>query len=114
MMMKKQIIYIMCATALLSSCHIYKAYERPKDIDASGLYRDPYAASDTLASTDTTNMGNVPWQEIFKDEKLQALINKGLQNNVDMKVLKNESLNISGKHIVLSIKVMPAYMMHCS
>lgn len=84
MIMKKQIIYIMCVTALLSSCHIYKAYERPKDIDTSGLYRDPYAASDTLASTDTTSIGNVPWQDIFKDEKLQALILKGLNNNVDM------------------------------
>ena len=28
--MKKQIIYMVCATALLSSCHIYKAYDRPK------------------------------------------------------------------------------------
>ena len=28
MTMKKQIIYMVCATALLSSCHIYKAYER--------------------------------------------------------------------------------------
>ena len=25
MTMKKQIIYMVCATALLSSCHIYKA-----------------------------------------------------------------------------------------
>ena len=38
--MKKQIIGMLCATALLSSCHIYKSYDRPKDIEASGLYRD--------------------------------------------------------------------------
>ena len=25
--MKKQILYMLCATALLSSCHIYKSYE---------------------------------------------------------------------------------------
>lgn len=81
-MMKKQIIYMVCATALLSSCHIYKAYDRPKDIDASALYRDPFSATDTLAS-DTTNMGNLPWQEVFRDPDLQALIEKGLENNVD-------------------------------
>lgn len=80
--MKKQIIYMICATALLSSCHIYKTYDRPKDIDTAGLYRDPNSATDTLAA-DTTNMGNLPWQDIFKDVKLQALINKGLENNVD-------------------------------
>ena len=39
--MKKQILYMLCATALLSSCHIYKSYDRPEDITASGLYRDP-------------------------------------------------------------------------
>ncbi len=49
MTMKKQIIYMVCATALLSSCHIYKAYDRPDSIDATGIYRDPVSETDTLA-----------------------------------------------------------------
>ena len=84
MTMKKQIIYMVCATALLSSCHIYKAYDRPDTIETSGIYRDPVSATDTLAATDTANMGNLPWKEIFRDAKLQALIEEGLANNVDM------------------------------
>lgn len=81
--MKKQIIGMMCAIAMMSSCHIYKAYDRPESIDASGIYRDPVSAVDTLAA-DTMNMGNLPWQEIFRDAKLQSLIEEGLANNVDM------------------------------
>lgn len=81
--MKKQIIYVICATALLSSCHIYKAYDRPDTIETSGIYRDPIASADTLVS-DTTNMGNISWKEVFRDSKLQALIEEGLANNVDM------------------------------
>lgn len=81
--MKKQIIGMMCLTALMSSCHIYKSYDRPESIDASGIYRDPASATDTLAA-DTTNMGNLPWKEIFRDSKLQALIEEGLANNVDI------------------------------
>ena len=81
--MKKQIIGMMCATAMMSSCHIYKAYDRPESIDAAGIYRDPVSAVDTLAA-DTMNMGNLPWQEIFRDAKLQSLIEEGLANNVDM------------------------------
>lgn len=81
--MKKQIIYMMCATALLSSCHIYKSYDRPSDIDVSGVYRDPYSVTDTLV-TDTANMGNLPWTEVFRDPKLQALIIQGLESNVDL------------------------------
>ena len=83
-MKTSNIFYMMCATALFSSCHIYKAYDRPEDINADGIYRDPISLTDTLAVTDTTNMGNVPWKEIFTDPKLQALIEEGLANNVDM------------------------------
>ena len=41
----KKIIGLCCATLLLSSCHIYKSYDRPESIDASGIYRDPAAAA---------------------------------------------------------------------
>ena len=68
---------------MMSSCHIYKAYDRPEAITTSGIYRDPASATDTLAS-DTTNMGNLPWKEVFRDAKLQALIEEGLNNNVDV------------------------------
>lgn len=81
--MKKQIIGVMCVAAMMSSCHIYKAYDRPEAITTSGIYRDPASATDTLAS-DTTNMGNLPWKEVFRDAKLQALIEEGLNNNVDV------------------------------
>ena len=58
MTMKKQIIYMVCATALLSSCHIYKAYERPDSIDATGIYRDPVSETDTLKSWKRWDAGN--------------------------------------------------------
>ena len=45
--MKKQILYMLCATALLSSCHIYKSYDRPEDITTSGLYHYPLPDRDT-------------------------------------------------------------------
>lgn len=81
--MKKQLIYMMCASALLSSCHIYKSYDRPEDITTEGLYRDPVAENDTLAS-DTTNFGNLPWRKVFTDPQLQALIDKGLKQNTNL------------------------------
>lgn len=85
--MKKQIIYTICAAALLSSCHIYKSYDRPEDIDTAGLYRDPVSDRDTLAA-DTANMGNLPWREVFRDPLLQGLIERGLQNNTDLQTAR--------------------------
>lgn len=82
--MKKQIIGMMCVAAMMSSCHIYRAYDRPETIDASGIYRDPVSETDTLAVTDTANMGNLPWKEVFRDPKLQTLIEEGLASNVDL------------------------------
>ena len=89
--MKKQIICMLCATALLSSCHIYKSYDRPDDIQTAGLYRDTLSTGDTLAS-DTANFGNLPWREVFTDPQLQTLIEQGLANNTDLQtaILKVE------------------------
>ncbi len=82
--MKGKIITLMCATALLSSCHIYKAYDRPEDIVAEGLYRDTVSITDTLVS-DTANFGNVPWREVFTDPQLQGYIETALTNNADLR-----------------------------
>lgn len=79
----KKLIYILCATALLSSCHIYKSYDRPDDIQAAGLYRDTVSTADTLAS-DTANFGNLPWREVFTDPQLQTLIEQALAHNTDL------------------------------
>lgn len=96
--MKKQIIGVMCVAAMMSSCHIYKAYDRPEAITTSGIYRDPASATDTLAS-DTTNMGNLPWKEVFRDAKLQALIEEGLNNNVDVQA---DALRVKEAKVMLT------------
>ncbi len=75
----------MCATALLSSCHIYKSYDRPEDITTAGLYRDTVAGGDTLVA-DTANFGNLPWREVFTDPKLQALIEQALTSSPDIRI----------------------------
>ena len=80
----------MSAALLLSSCGLYNKYERP-DVNADGLVRDPFSMTDTLAVTDTTSFGNLPWRSIFTDPQLQALIQQGLENNPD---LLNAALNV--------------------
>ena len=82
--MKGKIITLMCATALLSSCHIYKAYDRPEDITTEGLYRDT-ALVNTAVANDTASFGNVPWREVFTDPQLQAYIEQALANNADLR-----------------------------
>lgn len=86
----KKILCLMCATALLSSCHIYKSYDRPEDITAAGLYRDTTAVGDTLAAG-TDSFGNLPWREVFTDPQLQTLIEQALAGNAD---LRSAALNV--------------------
>lgn len=78
------------AAALLSSCGIYNKYERP-EVNTTGLVRDVTSATDTLAVTDTTSFGNLPWRSVFTDPQLQSIIEKGLANNTDM---LNAALNV--------------------
>lgn len=73
---------VMAVAVMMSSCNIFRSYKRP-DMNVQGLYRDTVSVSDTLLS-DTTNMGNLPWEEIFTDAKLQKLIQQGLDNNLDL------------------------------
>lgn len=81
---------IMSATLLLSSCGLYNKYERP-DVNTKGLVRDSASVTDTLAVSDTTSFGNLPWHSVFTDPQLQSLIEQGLEHNTD---LLNASLNV--------------------
>lgn len=80
----------MSAPLLLGSCGLYNKYERP-DVETKGLVRDVTSLTDTLAVTDTTSFGNLPWRSVFTDPQLQNLIEKGLENNPD---LLNAALNV--------------------
>lgn len=82
--MKRILIVSMIGMAtLMSGCGLYKQYDRPT-VNAKGLYRDSVSATDTLAAKDTTNLGNLPWRDVFTDATLQQLIETGLKNNTDL------------------------------
>lgn len=63
---------------LLSSCALYKNYERPADIITDGIYGDMQTAGDN-------SLGDLSWRDIFTDPLLQNLIERGLQQNTNMK-----------------------------
>lgn len=71
-------ILMVITAALLSACSVTKKYERPTTLKTDQLYRDQ-------ASADSTTIADMPWQSVFKDEKLNALIQKGLDNNLNLK-----------------------------
>ena len=49
------------------------------------------STTDTLAVSDTTSFGNLPWREVFTDSHLQSLIETALSNNTN---LLNAALNV--------------------
>lgn len=75
----KILFSILTAAALMSSCSIYKTYERP-EVETAGLFRD------TVQMADTASLGNLAWRELFTDPALQALIEQGLRTNTDLRV----------------------------
>ena len=79
----KSLKYSLPALALLlglSSCGLYKKYERPQDIQTE-VFRPEQIAT---VGTDTTSLAQLPWQELFTDVQLQALIRQALKQNVDL------------------------------
>ena len=63
---------------LLSSCGTYKNYERPADISVEGIYG-------AALSGDSLGLGDLSWREVFTDPQLQALIEKALTQNANMR-----------------------------
>lgn len=63
----------------LTSCQVMNKYKSP-EIDSDNLYRDENP-------TDTTTIANIPWRDYFSDPALQALIDEGLNNNYDMRIV---------------------------
>lgn len=85
------IILVGLAALSLTGCKsLYGKYERPA-VNTQGLVRDPVSATDTLAVTDTTSLGSMPWREVFTDPQLQVLIQKAIDNNTNM---LNAALNV--------------------
>ena len=80
----KKIMIFAAVTLLMSSCGLYNKYERPDNVETTGLIRDELSDRDTLAVQDTASFGNLPWREVFTDPQLQALIEQGLQKNANL------------------------------
>ncbi len=64
--------------ALLASCTITKPYKQP-DITTNRLYRG-------VQTTDSSTLASLPWQQMFPDSILQRLIERGINNNLDLKI----------------------------
>lgn len=79
----KKIVSICILALLVSSCGIYKSYERP-EVKTEGLYRDTLPSGEV----DTPSVGNLAWRELFADPGLQTLIEQGLRQNTDLRIAR--------------------------
>lgn len=81
MIKKYKIIVVIITLAVLpTGCLVGPKYKKPEDPNAVE-YRNGAASADTLAS-----VVNVKWFDLFNDDVLKGLINKGLANNYDMRI----------------------------
>ena len=79
----KPIKYLLTGVAFLMiihSCVAKKEYERPKNVVDETLFRTDQISKDSIG------LGGISWKEIFKDQILQGYINKGLANNLDIRI----------------------------
>lgn len=74
------------AVAGLSSCHIYKKFDMPQDDPVTKEYSEA-----VRTEADSAAFGNLSWQQVFTDPVLADLIQRALDNNVD---LDNARLNV--------------------
>lgn len=100
--MKKTII-LAATTLLLSGCGIYRTYE-PATSVPDHLYRDGARADDA----DTTSLGDLGWREMFADPDLQALIERGLANNTDLRVARLKADEAAASLLASRLSYLPS------
>ena len=79
---KSNILILVLACALLSSCGLYRQYEREDMHFVDSLYRRMSVPNDTLSSASVT------WKEFFTDPYLQEWISLGLSYNSDLNIAR--------------------------
>ena len=97
----KRIILLCAAVLSLSSCGIYKKYERADMHFVDSLYRRMDIGPD-----DTVSTASVSWDRIFTDPLLQEWIRLGLEHNTDMnvaqlKVQESQAYLLAARHALL-------------
>lgn len=76
----KKLIISSLAACLLAGCGIYKPYSRP-EVETDGLYQE-------IPAEDTVTIASLSWRELFTDKHLQTLIEKGLEQNTDLRIAR--------------------------
>ncbi|MCF6141302.1 efflux transporter outer membrane subunit [Flavobacterium sp. K77] len=74
-----KIIFLIALALTVQSCFVAKEYKRP-ELKTENLYRNEIVAADTISLAD------VEWKNVFTDAILQQYIQKGLENNLDIKI----------------------------
>lgn len=79
----KQIITMLSAALLLSSCGIYTNYQRSESLPMDSLYRDV-----PKVMQDTASLADLSWRELFTDPLLVKWIEAGLEKNSDLQIAR--------------------------
>ncbi len=74
-----KIVILFSAPLLLQSCFVAKDYVRP-NMESESLYRTENLPQDSLS------IALISWKEIFTDGHLRNYIEKGLTNNLDVRI----------------------------
>ena len=93
-------LYIMGVALTCSSCGIYTNYHQQETLP-DNLYGE-----EVSVDTARVSLGELSWRNLFTDEQLQTLIEKGLQNNTDLqsarlRVKQAEATMLSAKLALL-------------
>lgn len=76
----KRLIFLSIVACLLTGCGVYRNYSR-QNMEVEERYRN-------VETADTATIASLSWRELFSDLRLQALIEQGLQRNMDLQIAR--------------------------
>jgi outer membrane protein, multidrug efflux system len=83
-------MFVIVASLITGACTVGPNYKRPP------IVAPPQFRADTVPAPAPASLGDAKWFEVFRDEKLQALIKTALESSYDIKIAAARVLEARG------------------
>lgn len=106
----------LASSLLFSGCGIYTKYQRPDDLPTDSLFDKSLALAAPAGTVDEAadepaSLALLSWRELYRDARLQSLIEEALQQNTDLLAARQRIKEAEATLLSARLAYLPSFML---
>lgn len=106
----------LASSLLFSGCGIYTKYQRPDDLPTDSLFDKSLALAAPAGTVDEAadepvSLALLSWRELYRDVRLQSLIEEALQQNTDLLAARQRIKEAEATLLSARLAYLPSFML---